>query len=323
MRTSPAPTPTASSTATSRCWPHDKVRYQGEAVALVAADHPETARRAAALVEVDYDELTPVTDPRTAVTGEGESLHPGGNWCGTCRSGAATPRPPPPSWSPATTRSACRTRRSSAPSPGSRCPPPTVASTSSSRPSGCTSTAARSPTRSASTRTWCGSRWPGSAARSAPARTSRCRCTPRCWRCAPAARSRWSTPARSRSSATCTGTRRGCATSTAPTRTAGSSTCAPRSCWTAAPTPPARRLSSPTRRRWASGPTSYRTSRSTATAPTPTTRRAGRCAASERCRPRSATSRRWTGSPRRSASTPSRSGCATRWPRETRWRPGR
>ncbi|MGA9749519.1 MAG: molybdopterin cofactor-binding domain-containing protein, partial [Nocardioides sp.] len=58
---------------------HDKVRYQGEAVALVAADHPETARRAAALVEVDYDELTPVTDPRTAVTGEGESLHPGGN----------------------------------------------------------------------------------------------------------------------------------------------------------------------------------------------------------------------------------------------------
>ena len=34
---------------------HDRVRYQGEAVALVAADHPETARRAAALVEVDYD----------------------------------------------------------------------------------------------------------------------------------------------------------------------------------------------------------------------------------------------------------------------------
>ena len=58
---------------------HDRVRYQGEAVALVAADHPETARRAAALVEVDYQELPPVTDPRAAVRGEGEALHPGGN----------------------------------------------------------------------------------------------------------------------------------------------------------------------------------------------------------------------------------------------------
>jgi xanthine dehydrogenase D subunit len=58
---------------------HDRVRYQGEAVALVAADHPETARRAAALIEVDYEELPPVTDPRAAVRGEGEALHPGGN----------------------------------------------------------------------------------------------------------------------------------------------------------------------------------------------------------------------------------------------------
>ena len=58
---------------------HDRVRYQGEAVALVAADHPETARRAAALVEVDYEELPPVTDPRAAVRGEGEALHPSGN----------------------------------------------------------------------------------------------------------------------------------------------------------------------------------------------------------------------------------------------------
>ena len=39
--------PTASSTPTSRCSPHDVVRYIGEAVAAVAADHPETARRAA------------------------------------------------------------------------------------------------------------------------------------------------------------------------------------------------------------------------------------------------------------------------------------
>jgi xanthine dehydrogenase D subunit len=58
---------------------HDRVRYQGEAVALVAADHPETARRAAALVEVDYEVLPPVTDPRAAIRGEGEALHPAGN----------------------------------------------------------------------------------------------------------------------------------------------------------------------------------------------------------------------------------------------------
>ena len=58
---------------------HDRVRYQGEPVALVAADHPETARRAAALVEVDYEEMEPVTDARAAVRGEGRPLHPGGN----------------------------------------------------------------------------------------------------------------------------------------------------------------------------------------------------------------------------------------------------
>ncbi len=58
---------------------HDRVRYQGEPVALVAADHPETARRAAALIEVDYEELPRVTDPRAAVRGEGEALHPDGN----------------------------------------------------------------------------------------------------------------------------------------------------------------------------------------------------------------------------------------------------
>ena len=43
------------------------VRYQGEPVALVAAEHPETARRAAARVVVDYDVLEPVTDARAAL----------------------------------------------------------------------------------------------------------------------------------------------------------------------------------------------------------------------------------------------------------------
>jgi xanthine dehydrogenase D subunit len=56
-----------------------RVRYQGEPVALVAADHPETARRALDLVEVGYEPLEPVTDPRAAVHGRNEPLHPGGN----------------------------------------------------------------------------------------------------------------------------------------------------------------------------------------------------------------------------------------------------
>ncbi|MFI9784344.1 xanthine dehydrogenase subunit D [Kitasatospora sp. NPDC051984] len=39
----------------------DKVRYQGEPIALVAADHPETARRAAKRIVVEYEVLTPIT----------------------------------------------------------------------------------------------------------------------------------------------------------------------------------------------------------------------------------------------------------------------
>ncbi|MGW3995097.1 xanthine dehydrogenase subunit D [Amycolatopsis sp. NPDC004772] len=55
------------------------VRYQGEPVALVAADHPETARRAMKRIKVAYEELEPVTDSEAAVAGEGPSLHEGGN----------------------------------------------------------------------------------------------------------------------------------------------------------------------------------------------------------------------------------------------------
>jgi CO/xanthine dehydrogenase Mo-binding subunit len=52
----------------------DRVRYFGEAVAIVAAEEPEQARRAAAAVGVDYEQLTPITDPGRAT--EMESLHP-------------------------------------------------------------------------------------------------------------------------------------------------------------------------------------------------------------------------------------------------------
>ncbi|MEU6642345.1 xanthine dehydrogenase subunit D [Saccharomonospora sp. NPDC046836] len=57
----------------------DVVRYQGEPVALVAADHPETARRAMRRIEVGYEVLDPVTDAEAAVAGAGPDLHPGGN----------------------------------------------------------------------------------------------------------------------------------------------------------------------------------------------------------------------------------------------------
>jgi CO/xanthine dehydrogenase Mo-binding subunit len=52
----------------------DRVRYYGEAVAIVAAEDPEQARRAAAAVRVEYEPLAPVTDPERAT--EAEPLHP-------------------------------------------------------------------------------------------------------------------------------------------------------------------------------------------------------------------------------------------------------
>ena len=45
----------------------DTVRYQGEPVALIAADHPEIARQAAKRVRVNYDVWEPVTDARAAL----------------------------------------------------------------------------------------------------------------------------------------------------------------------------------------------------------------------------------------------------------------
>jgi xanthine dehydrogenase D subunit len=55
------------------------VRYQGEPVALVAADHPETARRAAKRIVVEYEPLPAVTDPRTALDPDAPLVQPGGN----------------------------------------------------------------------------------------------------------------------------------------------------------------------------------------------------------------------------------------------------
>jgi xanthine dehydrogenase D subunit len=57
----------------------DVVRYWGEAVALIAADHPEHARRAAQAVRVTYAVLDPLTDPEVALTDAAPKLHPDGN----------------------------------------------------------------------------------------------------------------------------------------------------------------------------------------------------------------------------------------------------
>jgi xanthine dehydrogenase D subunit len=57
----------------------DEVRYQGEPVAIVAADHPETARRAVDCIEVKYELLRPVTDAEQALVPGAEAVHPNGN----------------------------------------------------------------------------------------------------------------------------------------------------------------------------------------------------------------------------------------------------
>ena len=55
------------------------VRYVGEPVAAVAADHPETCRRALAAIKVVYEVLTPVTDAEFAILPTTAPIHPDGN----------------------------------------------------------------------------------------------------------------------------------------------------------------------------------------------------------------------------------------------------
>ena len=62
-----------------RDWPvlcSDVVRYVGDAVAIVAADTEEIAAAALALIEVDYEPLTVVGDPKFAHSPEAPILHP-------------------------------------------------------------------------------------------------------------------------------------------------------------------------------------------------------------------------------------------------------
>jgi xanthine dehydrogenase D subunit len=55
----------------------DVVRYHGEPVAIVAAEDPETARRAADAVVVEYDVLEPIVDAEVAISSDVPELHPG------------------------------------------------------------------------------------------------------------------------------------------------------------------------------------------------------------------------------------------------------
>ncbi len=57
----------------------DVVRYVGEAVAAVAADHPDTCRRALAAIVVTYEVLEPLVDPERAIDGSHLPIHPDGN----------------------------------------------------------------------------------------------------------------------------------------------------------------------------------------------------------------------------------------------------
>ncbi|MGA9348046.1 MAG: molybdopterin cofactor-binding domain-containing protein [Anaerolineae bacterium] len=63
-------------------WPvlaYDKVRYVGDAIALVAAETEETAEKALELIQVEYEPLPVVTSPQEALAPDAPLVHDGGN----------------------------------------------------------------------------------------------------------------------------------------------------------------------------------------------------------------------------------------------------
>ena len=54
----------------------DVVRFAGQKVAAVAAEDPDIAEEALSLIEVEYEELTPVLDPLEAMRPDAPALHP-------------------------------------------------------------------------------------------------------------------------------------------------------------------------------------------------------------------------------------------------------
>ena len=65
----------------------DRVRFAGDAVTVVAAETESAARRAKALVSVEYEDLPPLLDPRAALSHRAPQIHEGGNLCHRTRMG--------------------------------------------------------------------------------------------------------------------------------------------------------------------------------------------------------------------------------------------
>ncbi|KJR49221.1 Xanthine dehydrogenase, molybdenum binding subunit [Desulfosporosinus sp. I2] len=57
----------------------DKVRFKGDAIALVAAENEEIAKRALKLIKVDFEKLPPIYDVWTALKEDAPAIHSRGN----------------------------------------------------------------------------------------------------------------------------------------------------------------------------------------------------------------------------------------------------
>ncbi len=180
---------TGSSTTTSRCWRSTRSATRASRWRSSPPTIPRRRATRPSKIEVAYEELEPLVDPEFALSPDSPPLHPGGNLLRHVYiehgDGAGRGR----------RRGVRRVRGRDAgpgvPRAGVRAGDPeprTAASSCSSPPSGCTWTATRWPRRWTCRWRRCASRWPASAARSAGARTCRCRPTPACSRCTPASR---------------------------------------------------------------------------------------------------------------------------------------
>ena len=69
----------------------EKVRFYGEAIAVVAADTLEAARAAAKTVKVTYELLPAVLDGEAALAPDAEKVHEQGNICGEFHRGKGDP----------------------------------------------------------------------------------------------------------------------------------------------------------------------------------------------------------------------------------------
>ena len=300
----------------------EDVRYQGEAVAIIAADHPETARAAAKKIEVDYEVLEPLTDPERALDPTVAPLHPSGNLLRHVPIRHGDPDAEGEVVVTGEYEVGMQDQAFLGPESGLAVPaedggvdlfiatqwlhvdqdqlaasldlPPEKVRLVLGGVGG--AFGGREDLIDAGPRVH--ARAPLRPAREddVRARGVLLRAHP------PPPRADALRAPRARATASSSRCARGCCSTAARTRRAP-----PRS----APTPPA----SP------SGPTTSRTRASTPTSSTPTTRRAGRCAASAPCRPASRTRRRWTSSPRRWTWTPSSCAGATRCrpARRCRW----